>query len=141
MRRALVFASLVPLAILVAGAPAPVLKLFAAGFEPGMWQMTPLDADWQMRAPNGAAQCIATADILVHAGHSSANADCGHTVVEDGSDRATVTYVCKGRGYGRTSIRRDGDGFIVDAQGIDGRDPYEMRGHYKRVGACSAGGR
>ncbi len=57
-------------------------------------------------------------------------------MVEDGADRATVTYVCKGRGYGRTSIRREGDGFIVDAQGIDGREPYELRGEYKRVGDC-----
>ena len=141
MRRAYILASLVPLGILAAAAPAPALTLFDGGFQPGLWQMTPLDSDWQMRAPNGQAQCLIGPERLVHAGHSSANADCGHTVVEDAADRATVTYVCKGRGYGRTSIRRDGDGFIVDAQGIDGRDPYEMRGQYKRIGACPAGGR
>ena len=136
MRRVHVLACLVPLGILAAAAPAPALKLFSSGFQAGLWQMTPLDADWQMRAPNGQAQCLASPAMLVYAGHSSAGSDCGHTVVEDAADRATITYVCKGRGYGRTSIRRDGDGFIVDAQGIDGRNPYEMRGQYKRVGAC-----
>lgn len=141
MRRALVLAFLLPLGIAGSAVSAPSLKLFSTGFEAGMWQMTPLDADWQMRAPNGAAQCLASPAMLVHAGHSSAGDDCGHTVVEDSADRATVTYVCKGRGYGRTSIRRSGDGFIIDAQGIDGRDPYEMRGQYKRVGGCAAGGR
>ena len=141
MRRAYVLASLVPLTMLAAAAPEPTLKLFDGGFQPGLWQMTPLDSDWQMRSPNGQAQCLIGPDRLLYAGHSSANADCGRTVVEDAADRATVTYVCKGRGYGRTSIRREGDGYIVDAQGIDGRDPYEMRGQYKRIGACPGGGR
>lgn len=136
MRRAPVLACLLPFAALVAASPAPSLKLFAGGFEPGLWQMTPLDTDGQMRAPNGQAQCLADPGRLVHTGHSSASDDCGHTVVEDGADRATVTYVCKGRGYGRTSIRRDGEGFVIDAQRIDGRNPYELRGQYKRVGGC-----
>ena len=130
-----------PLALLAAAAPVPGLKLFSSGFEAGLWQMTPLDPDWQSRAPNGLSKCLVSPDMLVHAGNSSADGDCGHTVVEDSAERAIVTYVCKGRGYGRTSIRRTGDGFIVDAQGIDGRNPYEMRGQYKRVGACPAGGR
>ncbi len=138
MRPVQLLACLVPLGLLVAAGPAPSLKLFASGFEPGMWQMTPLDSDGQMRAPNGQAECLVSPDMLVHTGHSSAGEDCGHTIVEDSTDRATVTYVCKGRGYGRTSIRRDGDGFVVSAQGIDGRNPYEMRGKYKRVGACPA---
>ncbi|MDO9490106.1 MAG: hypothetical protein Q7J32_17155 [Sphingomonadaceae bacterium] len=119
--------------LLAAAAPVPSLKLFD-GFRPGMWQMTPRDS---AGSPGTVApRCLANPDRLVHTGHSSANGDCGHTVVEDGADRATVTYVCKGQGYGRTSIRREGDGFIVDAQGIDGRDPYELRGEYKRVGDC-----
>jgi len=137
VRRARLLACLLPFAALVAASPAPSLKLFADGFQPGLWQMTPLDSDGQMRAPNGQAQCLIDPGRLVHTGHSSASDDCGHTVIEDGADRATVTYVCKGRGYGRTSIRRDGEGFVIDAQGIDGRNPYELRGQYKRVGACS----
>ncbi len=119
--------------LLAAAAPVPSLKLFA-GFRAGMWQMTPRAAAGS--SATSAPQCLASPDRLVHTGHSTADGDCGHTVVEDSADRATVTYVCKGEGYGRTSIRREGDGFIVDAQGIDGRDPYELRGEYKRVGDC-----
>ena len=119
--------------LLAAAAPVPSLKLFD-GFRAGTWQMTPRDSAGS--SATVAPQCLANPDRLVHTGHSSADGDCGHTVVEDGADRATVTYVCKGRGYGRTSIRREGDAFIVDAQGIDGREPYELRGEYKRVGDC-----
>lgn len=139
MRQLRVLLCLLPLATVAAASPSN-LKLFSGGFEPGLWQIRPLDADSQMRS-GSQAQCLATPDRLVHTGHSSADGDCGHTIVEDSADRATVTYVCKGRGYGRTSIRRDGNGFIVDAQGIDGREPFELRGEYKRVGACSGGGR
>jgi hypothetical protein len=140
VRRIHFLASLAAAGTLAAAAPAP-LKLFSSGFQPGLWQMTPTDSDGRMRAPNGQAQCLISPEALVHAGHSSAGDDCGHTVVEDGADRATVTYACKGRGSGRTSIRRADDGFVVDAQGIDGGNPFEMRGRYKRVGSCAAGGR
>ena len=131
---------LAPLAA-VAAAPVSDLKLFAAGFQPGMWQVTPLDSDSQTRWSGNQAQCLISPDQIVHAGHSSADDQCGHTVIEDSADRATVAYVCKGRGSGRTSIRREGRGFVVDAQGIDGRDPFEMRGEYKRVGTCQGAGR
>ena len=127
---------------LVAAAPAPSLKLMSGGFEPGLWQITPLDEDSRMRMPQGAMQCLVDPTMLLHAGQDSPGTSCGHTVVEDSADRATVTYVCKGQGYGRTSIRRSGaSGFTVNAQGIAGREPFEMRGEYKRIGACPAGGR
>lgn len=137
MRRTPLLLCLSSVGLLAAAAPVPSLKLFGGGFQAGMWQMTPINAAGQGRAAAAGPQCVAAPDRLIHTGHSTADGDCGHTVVEDGSDRATVTYVCKGRGYGRTSIRREGDGFIVDAQGIDGRDPYELRAEYKRVGDCN----
>ena len=133
MRHVKLLLLLPSLGLLAAAAPVPPLKLFD-GFRAGMWQLTPRDS---AGSPGTfAPQCLASADRLIHTGHSSADGTCGHTVVEDSVDRATVTYVCKGQGYGRTSLRRDGDGFVVDAQGIDGRDPYELRGDYKRVGDC-----
>jgi len=134
VRRRLLFLGFVSVAA-IAAAPTSNLKLFSGGFQPGTWQMRPLDADSQARM-SSAAQCFATPDKLVYAGHSSADGECGHTIVENSADRATVTYVCKGRGHGRTSIRRDGAGFVVDAQGIDGRDPFEMRLEFRRVGGC-----
>ena len=140
MRHAYILASVAAFGLLIAAAPAP-LKLFSSGFQPGLWQVTPIDPDGRMRAPNGQAQCLISPEMLVHAGHSSAGDDCGHTVIEDGADRATVTYACKGRGSGRTSIRRADEGFVIDAQGIDGGNPFEMSGRYKRVGSCSGGGR
>ena len=103
--------------------------------------MTPLDTETRARMPNGQSQCLFDPSSLLHVGQSASHLDCGHTVVEDNADRATVTYVCKGYGYGRTSIKRDGDGFMVDAQGIAGREPFEMRGAYNRVGTCPAGAR
>jgi len=137
VRRNTLLLALIPLGLLAAAAPVPTLKLFGSGFEAGQWKMTPMDADGQARDPNGAAQCFASPDAFIHAGNSSAGgADCGYTVVEDGADRATVTYSCKGKGNGRTTIRREGNSYLVFAQGIDGREPYEMRGRYERTGGC-----
>ena len=126
-----------------AAMPLPSLKLFADGmFEPGLWRVEPLDADSRARMPGGQSICIAAPDALAHAGMAPANGSCIHTIVNDAPDRATITYSCKGQGSGRTTILRDArNRFTVDAQGIAGREPFAMRGEYRRVGECTAGQR
>lgn len=135
-------AALLSLAVLLAvpaAAELPKLKVLGAGaFTPGEWRVTPLDQDWKMRAPAGAAQCMTGPEGLLHAGHGSATPACQHTIVEDEPKRAVVTYVCKGEGFGRTELRRgDGNVFVVDAQGVSGRQPFDMKGEYRRTGDCA----
>ena len=125
--------------VLLGGAGAPQLQLFTGGgFSAGQYKITPVDDDSKMRQPGGAAQCLTSPDFIIHAGHDAASAgSCEHTIIENTPERAIVTYVCKGQGYGRTDVRRDANGvFVVEAQGIAGKDPYDMRGEFKRVGDC-----
>lgn len=126
-----------------AAMPLPSLKLFADGmFEPGLWHVEPLDADSRARVPDGQSICLADAGALALAGMAPADSSCVHTIVNDAPDRATITYICKGRGSGRTTIFRDArNHFTVDAQGIAGREPFAMRGEYRRIGDCTAGQR
>ncbi len=127
-----------PVLALLGAAGSPQLQLFnTGGFTPGQWKITPLDEDSKMRNASGENQCLMAPDMIVHAGHKAASAACEHTVIEDTPDRAIVTYICKGSGYGRTDIRRDAAGiFVVESQGIAGKDPFEMRGEFKRTGDC-----
>jgi hypothetical protein len=129
---------LLPSALLLVAAGAPSLKVLGGdAFTPGMWRLTPLDQDAQSRAPAGKAQCVTDPATLIYAGFTAGTSDCTHTVVEDLGDRATLTYVCKGQGTGRVELRKGGtDGFVVDSRGISGREPFEMRGEFKRTGDC-----
>jgi hypothetical protein len=122
-----------------AAAEMPRLKVLAGGaFAPGEWRVTPLDDDWKMRAPMGAAQCMTGPEGLLHAGHESATPACQHTIVEDEPNRAVITYVCKGQGFGRTELRRgDRNVFVIGAQGVSGREPFDMKGEYRRTGDCA----
>ncbi len=119
-------------------AATPQLQLFnAGGFAAGQWKITPLDEDSKMRNGSGENQCLTAPDMIVHAGHKAASAACEHTIIEDTPNRAIVTYICKGSGYGRTDIRRDAAGvFVVEAQGISGKDPFDMKGEFRRTGEC-----
>jgi hypothetical protein len=122
-------------------APAPGLKLFE-GFAPGLWQITPLDPDSKQRWPNGGSECLLSPGAMLRAGAENVDVGtCGYTVVENGPDRATVTYVCPGTASGRTTLRRSGDAFKVDAQGFANKQPFDMTGEYRRVGSCPAGAR
>lgn len=140
MRRTLVLGlGFIGSAALAAGTPA--LKLLD-GFQPGLWQMTPLDEDSRMRMPQGRAECILTPGTLLRAGADGVDANsCSYTVVENAADRAAVAYVCRGSGSGRTALRRVGSSYRIDAQGFANRQPFEIRGEYRRVGSCPAGGR
>ena len=129
--------------LLALAAPAtaelPSLKVLGGGaFSPGSWRVTPMDDDWKMRAPAGAAQCLSGPEGLLQAGQTATSPNCQHTIIEDGVDRAVVTYVCKGQGFGRTEIRRsDANVFVVGAQGVSGRAPFDMKGEYRRTGDCT----
>ena len=137
MRRFLILLALSPLLMAMSGS-APNLRMFAnKPFTPGLWRLSPLDDDSRARMPKGRAMCILDPDALFHTGFDSADSRCGHTILTDEASHATLTYVCKGQGYGRASVRRAGDRYIVEAQGVAGREPFDMRGEYHRIADCA----
>lgn len=138
MRRAALPLLAVLLTVPAAAQMPPLKALTGGAFEAGEWRVIPLDDDWKMRAPMGAAQCLSGPEGLLYAGHASATPACQHTVVEDTPNRAVVTYVCKGQGFGRTELRRSGRGvYVIGAQGVSGREPFDMKGEYRRTGDCA----
>ncbi|MBS0481891.1 MAG: hypothetical protein JSR96_06990 [Proteobacteria bacterium] len=63
---------------------------------------------------------------------------CERFVVQDGASEVTVQYTCRGRGYGRTHIRRESNRLIqIDSQGIAQGLPFEFTAEARRVGDCS----
>ena len=60
-------------------------------------------------------------------------------VVADEPNDVTVQYTCRGRGYGRTHIRRESEGSVrIEAQGIAEGLPFNFVAEGKRIGECTA---
>ena len=63
--------------------------------------------------------------------------DCRRTIVEDRGDRVTVQYSCPGRGYSRTSVRRESETLVqIESQGLEGGVPYTIAAEARRAGSC-----
>lgn len=81
--------------------------------------------------------CLHNGRTLIQLRHP--DKPCDRLVVEDHPDSVTVQYTCKGRGYGRTRIRRESDRLIqVETQGIAGGLPFDFAAEGRRVGDCPA---
>lgn len=62
---------------------------------------------------------------------------CDRLVIENTPDSTQVQYTCKGKGYGRTAIRRESAQlFQLDTQGLAGGLPFVMTGEGRRLGDC-----
>lgn len=97
------------------------------------------DGRWELRFRGRPDQvqrlCIHDARTLIQLRHPEQ--PCDRIVVEDGSDAVTVQYTCRGRGYGRTHIRRETAQLIqVESQGIAGGLPFDFAAEGRRVGDC-----
>lgn len=62
---------------------------------------------------------------------------CDRLVLEDGTAAVSVQYTCRGKGFGRTSIRRESAQLIqLETQGIAGGLPFVLNGEGRRIGDC-----
>ena len=67
------------------------------------------------------------------------DASCDKVVVQDSPSEVTVQYTCRGRGYGRTHIRKETNRLVqIDSQGIANGLPFEFNAEARRVGDCGA---
>jgi hypothetical protein len=124
-------------AALAAGFAAPALGQRPAlamldGLERGRWEL-------RVREAGGEVQqiCIGDTSRLIQLRHPVPG--CQRLVVEDGASEVTVQYTCRGRGYGRTHIRRESGRLIqIDSQGIANGLPFSFAAEGRRVGDCAA---
>ena len=123
---------------LVAGVPA-VLLGGAALAQNSLAMLDSLDkGGWELRYRDGATPrkvCVRSGRELIQLRHPEGG--CNRFVVEDGKNQVTVQYTCRGNGYGRTNIRKEGSGLVqIDSQGIvDGR-PFQFSAEARHTGRC-----
>ncbi len=97
--------------------------------DPGSWEL-------RFRPDNRLERiCVRDGRQLIQLRHQQLG--CSQFVVEDSADRVTVQYSCKGRGYGRTYIRRESAGLAqIDSQGIVDGQPFAFKAEARLVGRC-----
>jgi hypothetical protein len=101
--------------------------------EAGRWEI-------RSREPGAAPQriCLSTGHRLIQLRHP--DAQCERFVVQDTASDVVVQYTCKGRGFGRTHIRRETGRLVqIDTRGIANGLPFEFNAEARRVGDCAGG--
>lgn len=94
---------------------------------------------WEIRLRDGSQRvypiCVDNGRKLIQLRHDALN--CNRLVVDDRADEVTVQYTCRGRGYGRTSIRRETGRLVqIETQGIAEGLPFEFAAEARRTGDC-----
>lgn len=112
----------------------------ASGQRPALAMLNDLDAGrWELRVrDDGSVErlCLPNAKRLIQLRHP-ADA-CERLIVTDADSEVTVQYTCRGRGYGRTHIRRETNRLIqLDTQGIADGLPFAFAAEARRVGDCA----
>lgn len=94
---------------------------------------------WELRSrDSGAVQqlCLGERRNAVQLHHQ--DLACKWVVLEDGPASLTVQYTCRGRGYGRTHIRRESAQLIqLETQGIADGVPFDERVEGRLAGECA----
>ncbi len=64
---------------------------------------------------------------------------CERLIVSDGPGEVIVQYTCRGRGFGRTHIRRETGRLVqIESQGVLDGLPFDVVAEGRRVGDCAA---
>lgn len=125
----------------VAGAALFLLSLAPAnGGGQSLGMLDAVEAgNWELRFRGASAApqriCVDHARKFIQLRHQAEA--CDRFVVEDGASEVTVQYTCRGRGYGRTHIRRESSRLIqIESQGIAKGLPFDFTAEARRVGDC-----
>ena len=93
---------------------------------------------WNLRVRDGGGDqriCLRDGREFIQLRHKQAG--CSRFVVEDTANEVVVQYTCRGNGYGRTSIRREGSDVVqIESQGIIDGAPFALSGEARHSGSC-----
>jgi hypothetical protein len=127
---------------LAKAATAGLLALAAPAFGggPSLAMLDQLESGrWELRERSGAAAqrvCLQNGRRLIQLRH--AGLPCESYVVNDSPSQVVVQYTCRGRGYGRTEIRRETNRLVqVQSQGIVDGLPFVITAEARRIGDCT----
>ena len=100
--------------------------------ESGHWELRDRDA----RTPVEQL-CLRDGRRLIQLRHPASQ--CEQLIVADNPGEVTVQYTCRGRGYGRTHIRRETGRLVqIESQGIVDGLPFDFVAEGRRVGNCAS---
>lgn len=100
-----------------------------AQLEPGQWELRWRDGSRVERL------CLHDGRRLIQLRHPQER--CERFVVNDDANDVTIQYTCRGRGYGRTHIRRESGRIVqIETQGIAEGLPFNFAAEARRVGEC-----
>jgi hypothetical protein len=126
---------LAAVAALALAAPALALAASRAGealakLERGRWAVrsaSPGAVDREL--------CLQDPGLLFQIEHGAKG--CSQQLTQQGENRATVEYVCPGRGFGHTSVRMETSRTAtIETQGfVEGR-PFAYRASARKLGEC-----
>ncbi len=114
----------------------------ASGQRPALAMLDQLDSGkWELRLRDGRTVverlCIDNGRRFIQLRHPEPT--CERFIVDDQPGQVTVQYTCRGKGYGRTHIRRETNRLVqIDSQGIAEGLPFEFIAEARRVGDCSS---
>lgn len=109
----------------------PVLAMLGR-LEPGKWELRARDSVGRVES-----LCVRDLYRLVQLRHPGAA--CERYIVEEQPNDVTVQYTCRGKGYGRTRIRRENAHLVqIESQGIAEGLPFAFVAEGRRVGDCPA---
>jgi hypothetical protein len=115
----------------------------ATGQGPALAMLDRLESGrWELRERGGGAAaeqlCVQNGRRLIQLRHPAST--CERMIVSDGPSEVTVQYTCRGRGYGRTHIRRETGRLVqIESQGILDGLPFDVSAEGRRVGDCAGG--
>lgn len=123
-------AGIVALALAAAPSQAQAPELgMLSGLTKGAWSLRDRDDGSQQQI------CVRDGRELIQIRHRQPG--CSRFVIQDGPDEVVVQYTCRGTGYGRTSIRREGNGLVqIRSQGIYNGAPFSFSGEARHGGRC-----
>lgn len=125
---------------ILAGAAA--LSLAAAPVVAAVAELAMLDTlqpgTWEIRSRTDGSRrslCVHNGRDFIQLQHRQAG--CTRFVVQDEPGEVTVQYTCRGDGYGRTTIRKEGSGLVqLQSQGSQGGAPFAIEAEARRTGSC-----
>lgn len=118
------------------------IAVAAAGADPALGRLDALERGaWELRHRDASRRseriCLTSAARLIQLRHPGQT--CDQVITESTPTSVTVQYTCSGRGYGRTTIRRETGRLVqVQSQGIVDGLPFELSAEARRVGDCTA---
>lgn len=122
-------------------AVAAAVAVPASGQRPALAMLDQLEAGrWELhvRGPGGSVErlCFRDARRLIQLRHPADN--CERLIIDDKPSDITVQYTCRGRGYGRTHIRKEtGRLAQIETQGIANGLPFSFTAEARRIGDCA----